>query len=261
MSSRKEQKEQARIAREQKEQELAAGAARQRRMWIIGGVLGVAALAVIIAVVVSTQSNKTKSTSADAKQVNSEYAGIPQSGVTLGEPGAKATIVEFADLRCPYCADFERDSMPRVVEELIKTGKAKLVFRNLTFLDQASPSGNDSTNAAKYAAAVGLQNHLFQFVNLFYLNQKDETTDYATEDFLKGIAAQITGVNADEAWNNRENPKVTGLLEVAAREADNKGVSGTPTFFVGSTEKSASKVNVEDLSDPQPIIDAVERLQ
>lgn len=259
MSSRKEQKEQARLAREAKEQEHAANQARTRRLSIIGGVVALALIAVVVAVVVSTSSNKSDKDGAAA--INARYSGIPQSGVTLGEPAAKATIVEFADLRCPFCKDFEDASMPTIVDELIKTGKAKLVFRNLTILDGASPSGKDSTNAAQYAAATSLQNKMFPFINLFYQEQQAESTDYATESFLKGLANQITGLNADEAWTNRSNPKATNELAKADEQSTELGVTGTPTFFVGKDENSLEKVSVDDLSDPQPIIDAVNALQ
>jgi protein-disulfide isomerase len=151
--------------------------------------------------------------------------------------------------------------MPTVVDDLIKTGKAKLVFRNLTILDQASPSGKDSTNAANYAAATSLQNKMFPFVNLFYLNQGNESEDYADQAFLTGIAKQVDGLNADEAWTNRTNPKATNEIAKAAELANAAGVTGTPTFFVGATEADATKVSVDDLADPTPLVDAVDALQ
>lgn len=265
MSSRKEQKEQARLAREAKEQELAASAARKRRLGIIGGVIGLALIAVLVAVVVSTQSNKdTKSTSADAKEVNARFAGIPQKFDTLGEPGAKATIIEYADLKCPFCAEWATDSLPTVVDELVRTGKAKLIFRPLTLIDD-NTGLTDSINAAKYAGATALQNKMFEFIDLFYLNQKAENEVYATQDFLEGIGAQVDGLNVNEAWDNRENPKVTGLIDSSDSASQDAGVTGTPSFFVGSSpedaNKPSSKVDVNDLSDPQPIIDAVNALQ
>lgn len=259
MSSRKEQKEQARLAREAKEQEHAAKQARTRRLSIIGGVIGLALIAVVVAVVVSTSSNKSEG--GDAAEINARYAGIPQNGVTLGEPDAKATIVEFADLRCPFCKDFEEGSMPTIVEELVRTGKAKFVFRNLTILDGVSPSGKDSTNAAQYAAATSLQNKMFPFINLFYANQGAESEDYATESFLKGLAGQVDGLNAQEAWDNRQNPKATNELATAEEQATEEGVTGTPTIFVGADENSLEKIDLADLENPQEIIDAVDALQ
>ncbi len=261
MSSRKEQKEQARAAREAKEQEMAASAAKKRRLSIIGGVVGLALIAVVVAVIVSTSGSSGTSDSSDAAEVNARYEGIPQKGVVLGEPAAKATIVEFADLRCPYCKDFEEGSMPTIVDELVKTGKAKFIFRNLTILDQASPSGEDSTNAATYAAATSLQNKMYPFINLFYLNQGQENQDYVTEDFLLGLANQITGLNGQEAWDNRSNPKVGNELTAASDQANELGVTGTPTIYVGKDEDSLRKITVDDLADPQAIIDAVDALQ
>lgn len=260
MSSRKEQKEQARLEREAKEAEHAAKAARTRRMSIIGGVLGLAAIAVVVVVVVS-QGGTDKVDPGAAKEVNARYAGIPQSGVTLGEPAAKATIVEYADLRCPFCKDFEEGSMPTIVDELVKTGKAKFIFRNLTILDEASPSGEDSTNAATYAAATSLQNKMFPFINLFYLNQGNESEDYATESFLKGLAGQVDGLDANKAWDDRANPKATNELVAAQESADKKGVTGTPTIYVGANEDDAEKVDLQNLDDPSAIIEAVDALQ
>jgi protein-disulfide isomerase len=151
--------------------------------------------------------------------------------------------------------------MDKLIEEVIKPGKAKLVFRNLTILDEASPSGKDSTNAANFAAATSLQNKMFPFVNLFYINQGSETEDYVTEEFLMNIAKQVDGLDADKAWANRTNPKATNEITKAADLAREAGVSGTPAFFVGSNEADAKQVELNDLSDPQGIIDAVDALQ
>jgi protein-disulfide isomerase len=260
VSSRKEQKEQARQAREAKQQEMAAADAKRRRLTIIGGVVGLALIAVVVAIVVSTSSS-TKSDSSQATEVNKRYEGIPQKGNVLGEEGAKAVIVEFADLRCPYCKDFSEGSMPTIVDELIRPGKAKYIFRNLTMLDGASASGTDSTNAAKYAGATGLQDKMFPFIDLFYLNQGLENQDYVTETFLKDIAKQITGLDPDEAWTQRNSPQVANLLKKADDQADELGVQGTPTIYVGRDENSLRKISVSDLSDPSAIISAVEALQ
>jgi protein-disulfide isomerase len=260
VSSRKEQKEQARQEREAKEQAHAAQAARTRRLSIIGGVIGLALIAVVVVVIIG-QSGTDEVDPGAAKEVNARYAGIPQDGITLGEPAAKATIIEYADLRCPFCKDFEEGSMPTIVDELVKTGKAKFIFRNLTILDQASASGEDSTNAAKYALATSLQNKMFPFINLFYLNQGLESDDYATESFLKGIAGQVDGLDANKAWTDRVSPKVSNELAAAQEAADEAGVTGTPTIFVGASEDDAEKVNLDNLEDPQAIIDAVDALQ
>ena len=59
----------------------------------------------------------------------------------LGDPDAPATIVAFEDFKCPVCKAFEDDAYPRIVNELVETGQAKLYFMNYQFL------GPDSTTA------------------------------------------------------------------------------------------------------------------
>src|SRR3982751_5830497 len=60
--------------------------------------------------------------------------GIPQKGVTLGRADAPVTIVEFADPQCPFCKDYTLNEMPAVVQKYVRTGKAKMELRYLTFI-------------------------------------------------------------------------------------------------------------------------------
>ena len=108
MSSRKEQKEQARQAREAKEQEMAAKAARSRRLWIIGGVVAVAAIAVVIAVVASGSGGNKK---VQSSEITKRYEGIPQSGITLGEPGIKANSIAL------HTRELKQDELPVILPE------------------------------------------------------------------------------------------------------------------------------------------------
>lgn len=258
MSSRKEQKEQARLEREAKQQELAAQQSRARRMKIIGGVLGLAALAVVVAIIVSTSGGETESTPEQADEVQQRFEGIPQNGITVGEEAAPVTVVEFADLKCPFCADFAEESLPQLIDDYVRSGKAKVEFRNLTFLDQVTEGTPDSTNAAKFAQAVGLQNKLWNFVDLFYLNQGLENQVYATESFLKDIAKQIPGLDVEKAWADRSNPKVQEELDAADQLFNDEGLSGTPSFLVGPTGGTLEQVTLQDLGDPTPLFNAID---
>src|SRR5579875_3231142 len=107
MASRKEQKEQARAARLAQEQATAAKAQRNRRLQIFGGAIAIAVIVIVVAIVISTSGGggNTPNTSnglakgAQERQivnsVDSLIGGIPQNGVTLGNPKAKVTMLYF----------------------------------------------------------------------------------------------------------------------------------------------------------------------
>ncbi|MCH7476442.1 MAG: thioredoxin domain-containing protein, partial [Gemmatimonadetes bacterium] len=50
-------------------------------------------------------------------------AGLEDVGFVFGDTAAPVKIIEFGDFGCTTCADFWRDSWPRVRHELIETGR------------------------------------------------------------------------------------------------------------------------------------------
>jgi uncharacterized membrane protein len=78
----------------------------------------------------------------------SSLAGIPQAGAALGNPNAPVTFVEYADLQCPYCAEWARRTLPVLVDDYVRTGKLRIVFRGLAFI------GPDSERALRAAIAA-----------------------------------------------------------------------------------------------------------
>ncbi|HJT07729.1 MAG TPA: thioredoxin domain-containing protein, partial [Stellaceae bacterium] len=41
----------------------------------------------------------------------------------LGKADAPVTIIEYASLTCPHCAAFDRETLPKIKENWIDTGK------------------------------------------------------------------------------------------------------------------------------------------
>jgi protein-disulfide isomerase len=176
----------------------------------------------------------------DAKAVDRELAGITQKGMVLGDPAAKVRLLEFADLQCPFCKGYSEEVLPQLIENQVRSGEARLDFRNFPIIDaQSKPAG-----AA--AIAAGEQGRGWNFVELFYRNQGAEGSGYVTDEFLTAIA-RSAGV-ADIAKWNRERKSARVLKEVAASssEAESLGFTGTPSFAL---EGPGSK-GVEALGTP-----------
>ncbi len=240
--TKRELREQRRAARLAAEQAAASKAARRRRGWMLAGAAGLAAVAVVLAVVLTSSSDKSPATTADVTPASSIFAGIPEHNGVLGDPSAPVTVTEYLDLQCPICAEAAQSTLPALVRDYVKTGKAKLQVRTLHFL------GPDSVRAAKVAAGAERQGRLWPFLETFYANQGEENSGYVTDAFLRQVSA-AAGVNASAAMGQADSAFAQGRLSRANADASKLGVNSTPTFTVARGDGAARVVGSGVLSE------------
>ena len=160
--------------------------------------------------------------------VAKRFDGIPQKGAFLGDPDAPFTLVEFADLQCPYCARFDREFLPDVLDRMVRTGRIRIELRPVAFL------GSDSSPAAAATVAAGFQNRMWQFADLFYRNQGPENSGYVTPAFL-GALARAAELDFDRWQDESNSERLVAILDRNARAAHTARITGTPGFRVGRT--------------------------
>jgi protein-disulfide isomerase len=251
VSSRKAQREAARAERERREQEAKRAERRKRAMMLLGAAVGVAAIVVIAIVLISRSGGDDSSTASSGdgtslaqqgREVAQFYRGIPQKGTTLGEPSAKGTMEEFADYQCPFCAQYALEAMPTLVDQYVRDGRVKFELNMLGFL------GADSQRAQQYAAAVSLQNKLYEFSELFFRNQGAENSGYVTEEFLDDLASAIPGLDVDKVKKDLESEQVNQLVTEWDNEASTLGVNSTPSFFTYTGNEDPQRLEPSQLT-------------
>ena len=222
--TKRELREQRRAERQAAEAAERARATRRRRLGMLGGVAALAAIVVAVAAIASSGGSATPK----VKPVESSLlAGIPERDGVLGDPKAKVTVTEFLDLQCPICAEASKQTLPRLINDYVRTGKVKLEARTLHFL------GPDSDRAARAAAAAQEQGKLWPFVEAFYAAQGAENSGYVTDDFLRDVA-NAAGLDADKVVDGGSDAGMTR----ADAEAAKLGVNSTPTFTVTKDGKT-----------------------
>lgn len=179
------------------------------------------------------------------------FAGIEQRGTALGSAKAPATLVEYADLQCPYCAQWAREALPTLVEGYVKTGKLRIVFRGLAFI------GPDSDKALRAAVAAAHEDHLWDVVHGLYLNQGHENAGWVTDELVGEIAAAVPGLDVGSLLERRWDSSVESEIRRAAEAAQAAGVRGTPTFELGPTGGPLELIQVGSLG-PEGIVPAIE---
>jgi protein-disulfide isomerase len=247
MASRTQQKRHVREERERREAEARARERRTRRVWQLGVAVATAAAVVIIAIVVSS-AGRSKVASPTI------FSGIPQQGIALGNPKAPVTMTEFADLQCPFCREYTAAVLPTLVRDYVRTGKVRMVFRDIAFL------GDDSVTAGRAAAAAGAQNKLWQFIDAFYADQGDENSGYVTADFIRGIAQKVPGLDVNRLMAGRNRPFTLQAIAQARAQGHQLKVSTTPTFFLQRGTAPPKKLDFSDLTPGSftgPIDDAL----
>jgi len=238
---------------------IARASDRNRNLAIALGVALVVALGLIVASRLSSDSKSslppTQSSSqgevAGAAEVRQRLEGIPQAGTAIGKPDAPVTLVEYADLQCPFCAGWARGTLPLLIQDYVRTGKLRIEFRGLAFI------GPDSQTALQETVAAGRQDKLWYFVELLYANQGTENAGWVTEDLLNSIAASVPGLDPKQLAADRSLPAIGTEMAKATAQAQAAGVRGTPSFEIGPTGGQLHTLQVSSLA-PTEFRDAIE---
>jgi len=157
----------------------------------------------------------------------------PADGATLGMTDAPVTIYQYSDFQCPNCRNAAVEIVPSLDENYLATGKAKLIFKNMAFI------GQESKWAAEAALCAGDQGKFWEYHNKLFEEQDGENKGAFKVENLKRFAQEI---GLDEAAFNTcfDEEKYNAKIADELSEAQRRGVSGTPTFFVGQTQVGAS---------------------
>lgn len=221
-------------------------ARRRRVLGLAAAALLVAALVVGVLIAVSQSGGDDSGGGTEAAAIDS----LPQEGAVIGDPEAEVKLIEYADLQCPFCAEFAADVTPELIEGPVADGEASLEYRNWVII------GPDSIDAATAALAAGEQDRLWQFVDAFYRRQGAENSGYVTDDFLLGIA-EDAGVPDIEQWqSDRRDPALESELRAVGREAQQLGLTGTPSVVVEGPDGEQQVVDDLSVEGIEAAIDA-----
>jgi protein-disulfide isomerase len=147
----------------------------------------------------------------------------PLGDKTQGDPKAPVTLIEYAAVTCPHCADFFMHQFPEIKSKYIDTGKVHFIFREfpLNALDMAG---------FMLARCAG-DDKFFPLVDTLFEKQREWVVQKPLEP-LMAIAKQA-GFTKESFEACLTNQKVEdGIKTVRERASEKFGVSGTPTFFI-----------------------------
>ena len=184
------------------------------------------------------------------------YKGIPQDGLYLGSPFAKAQMVMYIDLQCPFCQQYETTVMPEIIKKYVRPGKVRVKVEPWAFI------GPDSTRGQKAMFAAAKQDKAWNFAEVLYLNQQTENTGWLNDSMVAQAAASIDGLDVKQLLNDQKGSDIDSQISDVEASAKANKVTGTPTVFVGKNGTKPKVVgangSVPNLAQTEAALDAVQ---
>lgn len=150
----------------------------------------------------------------------------------LGDKNAPVTIIEFSDYECPFCKRHFDETLPQLIKDYVKTGKAKIVFRDLP-LSFHDPMATKEAVAANCAREQGGDSKYFDYHDEIF-TRTISNGNGLSEANLTTIATDL-GLNLNAFNTCLENPSQEEEVKKDLADAGKAGATGTPTFVIGKS--------------------------
>ena len=149
-----------------------------------------------------------------------------------GSGDAKLTLIEFSDYQCPFCGRYFRETLPQIEQDYVKTGRVRYVFRNFPL----EAIHKEALKAAEAANCAGEQGRYWEMHDRLFANQ-----GALAPAELPGHARAL-GLDAPRFQQCLDTQKYAAAIRQDMSEAQQAGVRGTPSFFIGLTGPDGSSV-------------------
>ncbi len=148
----------------------------------------------------------------------------------MGDSKAPITILEWGDYQCTFCYKFHENTLDKIYDNYIKTGKVKLVFKDFPI------NGPDSFLAAEAAYCAEDQGRYWQYHDELYKNWGGERTGWITIESLDRFAVS-TNLDLKEFNKCLDEKKYQDKVSALHEFGKEIGIDATPSFLVFNDNK------------------------
>jgi len=175
----------------------------------------------------------------------------PANARAVGAADAPVTIDVWSDFQCPACGFFATSVEPGLIEEYVRPGTVRLVYRDSAFIDGGRPDG-ESQQAAAAARCAGEQGKFWQYHDYLFENQKGENKGAFRRERLDQIAQAVgLDMSAYQSCMGGDAPEKAVQAETAVGKA--AGVRSTPTLAINGVLQRPGALGLDALG---PLIEA-----
>lgn len=197
----------------------------QRSTLAIWGVVGLLVLAAVVGLVVQSQ----RSPGSGQPVVTPAVVNGPDNGVLEGRASAPVLVDEYGDFTCPICQRFQA-TMGLTIVRLVRQGTIRFNYHPLDLLLQNGQDTYQAANAALCAGDVSAAD-FWKLHDALFAQQEPEGAGRWTAQFMVGFGHQL-GISGSTYDQCVTGGKYIGFVNRITQQAQQRGVSATPTIFI-----------------------------
>ncbi len=153
--------------------------------------------------------------------------------MSLGNPDAAVTMIEYASFTCPHCARFHTDTFKQLKTDYIHSGKIHFIYREVYF-DRFGLWGGIVARCGE-----GAENRYFGITEMLYSQQAEWARQENPADIVEslrkiGKTAGLTDAQLDQCFTDGDTAQALYALWLKNSEADD--IDSTPTFIINGTK-------------------------
>ena len=175
---------------------------------------------------------------------------VVEGEFVYGNPDAAVSIIEYSELQCPYCSQFE----PIITEFAEEYGdEVRVVFRHfpLTSIHDKAMLGAQAMEAARMQ-----EEGKFNEIKNVLFEKQEEWSALTVEEFQALVIeeAEALGLDVDQFETDLLGEDTIAIVENQRDQALEIGISGTPTviidgfFYAGARDPESMYAMVEALA-------------
>lgn len=146
-----------------------------------------------------------------------------------GALDAPVVISEFSDFECPFCSRFHNQTAPALIADYVDKGLVRIEWNDFPV------NGPHATDGAKAGRAAAAQGKFAEFQKAAFAASADVDghPDFGMDDYVR--FAEEAGIEDIERFRQEAGDDTyTQVVEDARDYAASLGITGTPSFVVGS---------------------------
>jgi protein-disulfide isomerase len=170
---------------------------------------------------------------ANAQEVEDlDTSSIPD--MSLGNPDAPVTLIEYASYTCPHCATFHQGPFKQLKADYIDTGKINFIYREVYF-------DRYGLWASMIARCAGTEQAFFGMSDIIYERQAEwsragDPAAIVNELRKIGLLAGLDGDTMEACL--QDSTKARTLVAWYQENAAADGVDSTPSFVINGQKYS-----------------------